>query len=80
MARKRVIDEVARDNERLKAFGTACNGFSLGIVGFALLKPSIEGTSVEPSVAWWLLLAIAFWIGQYYILGQVSEEIEDATS
>ncbi|CAM4329375.1 hypothetical protein [Palleronia rufa] len=64
-------DPIATYNERVKAISTFLTSLGIGLIGFAVIRPAIEGSDTETvaSVAWGgaglVMHAIALYILRY---------------
>jgi hypothetical protein len=74
-----VRDKLTIANERTKLLATSLNAIGLAILGFAILRPLIDGTA-EPALPFfvWPTIALAFHGSALYILGLIEKEDADA--
>lgn len=74
-----IRDKLTTANERTKLLATSLNAIGLAILGFAILRPLIDGTA---EVKWpffvWPAIALAFHGAALYILGLIEKEDSDA--
>lgn len=75
---RRGPDPTAIHNERMKLLASYMNALSIGLVGFALLRPLVENLeTLNFTTLWWCGLAFAFHGLAHYILGRIEKEAPD---
>ena len=75
---KRRKDRLGTYNERVKLFSGFFNAISIGLIGFALLRPIVEGTINVQSLPFAFIAAgLAFHAIAHYILGYLRKDITD---
>lgn len=72
-----VPDAVGRFNERVKLFANFLNALSLGMIGFALLRPATESFElVGLPAALWALAGVALHVAAHYVLGKLRKDAD----
>lgn len=75
--RPTVRDRLLAYNERVKMLASTANALALALVGFALIKPAVDGTiRMDGVFVLWVGLGLAFHVAAHYLLGLVEREIE----
>lgn len=71
-------DPLVAYNERVKLFANFMNAVSLGLIGFAVLRPLTEALSnANLSTLWWGLTGLAMHGISHYIMGRIRKEVKE---
>ncbi len=69
-------DPLAVHNERTRIFASFLNAIGLGFIGFALLRPLVEGTvAFDEALVLWVAAGLAFHAIAQYVLGYIEKEV-----
>ncbi|WP_112313266.1 hypothetical protein [Pseudogemmobacter bohemicus] len=75
---KTIRDPLVAYNERVKIFAGFMNALSLGLIGFAVLRPLTETLSnANLSTLWWGIAGLALHGVSHYILGRIRKEVKE---
>ncbi|MEO1681591.1 MAG: hypothetical protein AAFU80_25900 [Pseudomonadota bacterium] len=70
-----IRDEILVWNERVKLFAQFLNALSLGMIGFAILRPATESFRLVGLEAWlWGALGLLIHGCAHYILGKLRKD------
>lgn len=70
-------DHLVAFNERVKLFANFLNALSLGLIGFAVLRPLTESLSnANLSTLWWGMTGLAIHGISHYIMGRIRKEVK----
>jgi hypothetical protein len=75
-----IRDRITIANERTKLVATSWNAIGLAFLGFATVRPLVEGTAkVDLAFFVWVGMALAFHGAALYALGKIEKEKPDAS-
>ena len=75
---RRTRDRLATFNERVKLLAGFFNTLGLGFIGFAFIRPLVEGGFIfAPEVLLFTLTGVAMHAAAHYILRYLEKELDD---